>query len=240
MEPGPQGLIPCTAGTVVTAYVCTDPSCAAATVIALEVTQTDRNGQFVFVLDAAQVAGKRLVFDATIVQAGGAPTTRGHAAGDTPVDYRIIDFGPVSGQPSLAPMIDPSSAAATQLLEQNGGLQNFTDTGIEKVIDAVRTANQNVTFAGQSADIAVLLATQTASNAPAVQQAIQSARTCAVGDCNQDGQVTVDKVLTMVNIALGNSALSTCTAGDANGDGEITIDEILLAVINVLNGCADR
>ena len=239
-EPGPQGLVPCTAGTVVTAYVCTDPSCAAATVIALEVTQTDANGQFVFVLGAAQVAGKRLVFDATIVQAGGALTSRGRAAGDTAVDYRIIDFGPVSGQPSLAPMIDPISAAATQLLEQNGGLQNFTDTGIQKVIDAVRTANQNVTFAGQSADIAVILATQTASNAPAVQQAIQSARTCAVGDCNQDGQVTVDKVLTMVNIALGNSALSTCIAGDANGDGEITIDEILLAVINVLNGCADR
>ncbi|MGD0947355.1 MAG: hypothetical protein ABSA52_07980 [Candidatus Binatia bacterium] len=59
---------------------------------------------------------------------------------------------------------------------------------------------------------------------------------CA-GDCNGDGQVTVDEILTMVNIALGNANISTCLAGDANHDGQITIDEILTAVNNALNGC---
>jgi hypothetical protein len=49
--------------------------------------------------------------------------------------------------------------------------------------------------------------------------------------------VTVDQILTMVNIALGNTRVSQRTGGDANGDGWITVDEILTAVNNALNGC---
>jgi YVTN family beta-propeller protein len=60
--------------------------------------------------------------------------------------------------------------------------------------------------------------------------------TC-VGDCGVDRQVTVDELLTMVNIALGNADASACPAGDANHDGQITIDEILTAVNGALNGC---
>jgi hypothetical protein len=62
------------------------------------------------------------------------------------------------------------------------------------------------------------------------------AQSC-VGDCGGDGEVTVNELLTMVNIALGNADVSTCTAGDTNQDGEITINEILAAVNNALNGC---
>ncbi|HXQ24070.1 MAG TPA: hypothetical protein VN812_20480 [Candidatus Acidoferrales bacterium] len=49
--------------------------------------------------------------------------------------------------------------------------------------------------------------------------------------------MTVDEILTMVNIALGNTPVTTCEAGDANHDGQITIDEIFTAVNNALNGC---
>jgi hypothetical protein len=59
-----------------------------------------------------------------------------------------------------------------------------------------------------------------------------------VGDCNGDGEVTVDELLTMVNIALGNLPVTSCSAGDGNGDGEVTVDEILLATNNALRGCA--
>jgi hypothetical protein len=58
-----------------------------------------------------------------------------------------------------------------------------------------------------------------------------------VGDCNGDGVVTVDELLTMVNIALSYGDISTCEAGDANRDGQITVDEVLLAVNNALSGC---
>lgn len=58
-----------------------------------------------------------------------------------------------------------------------------------------------------------------------------------IGDCNDDTQVTVDELLTMVNIALGSADVGTCRPGDANNDKQITIDEILRAVNNALNEC---
>jgi hypothetical protein len=60
------------------------------------------------------------------------------------------------------------------------------------------------------------------------------------GDCNGDGQVTVDEVLTLVNIAVGGTPLNACGDGDINGDGQITVDEILTAVNNALMGADNR
>jgi hypothetical protein len=57
------------------------------------------------------------------------------------------------------------------------------------------------------------------------------------GDCNTDQSVTVDEILTMVDVALGNADISACNGGDVNGDSQITVDEILTAVSNALNGC---
>lgn len=54
------------------------------------------------------------------------------------------------------------------------------------------------------------------------------------GDCNSDGRVTVQEVLMVVNVALGNAPDSGCIPGD---DGQITVDQILAAVNNALNGC---
>jgi hypothetical protein len=71
---------------------------------------------------------------------------------------------------------------------------------------------------------------------PPSATATATPKPCA-GDCNNDGQVTVDELLTMVNTALGNANVSTCLTGDANHDNQITIDEILTAVDNGLNGC---
>jgi len=61
--------------------------------------------------------------------------------------------------------------------------------------------------------------------------------TGCVGDCDGNGSVTVDEIVTMVNIALGLADVSSCEAGDPSGDGNVTVDEILTAVNNALNGC---
>jgi hypothetical protein len=58
-----------------------------------------------------------------------------------------------------------------------------------------------------------------------------------VGDCDCSREVTVDEILKMVNIALGNVPVAQCEPGDASQDGQITVDEILMAVSNALNGC---
>lgn len=65
---------------------------------------------------------------------------------------------------------------------------------------------------------------------------VQEGSSC-VGDCDSSGDVTVDEIITMVNIGLGSQAVSACLAGDSNGDGQVTVDEIVTAVNNALNGC---
>ena len=62
-----------------------------------------------------------------------------------------------------------------------------------------------------------------------------AAQVC-VGDCNGDGMVTVDELVTGVGIALG-SLQRPCEALDANHDGQVAIAELILAVNNALNGC---
>ena len=58
-----------------------------------------------------------------------------------------------------------------------------------------------------------------------------------VGDCDHNSSVSIDELLEMVNVALGNLSVHACDFGDANGDGQITVDEILAAVQNALVGC---
>jgi cysteine-rich repeat protein len=59
---------------------------------------------------------------------------------------------------------------------------------------------------------------------------------CA-GDCNGDGEVAINELITGVNIALGSAPLSACAAIDINGDGDVAINELIAAVNNALNGC---
>lgn len=65
------------------------------------------------------------------------------------------------------------------------------------------------------------------------------AATTCTGSCNDDAEVTVDEIITMVNIALGVSEVSQCAAGDSDSSGGITVDEILTAVNLALVGCSD-
>ena len=60
-----------------------------------------------------------------------------------------------------------------------------------------------------------------------------------VGDCNNSGTVTVDDIITMVNVALEITPVSACPAGDPDHTGMITIANIIAAQNNALNGCPD-
>ena len=57
------------------------------------------------------------------------------------------------------------------------------------------------------------------------------------GDCNGDGQVTIDELIKGVNIALGQQPLAACPAFDRGGDGQVTIDDLIAAVNAALTGC---
>lgn len=59
------------------------------------------------------------------------------------------------------------------------------------------------------------------------------------GDCDGDESVTVDELITLVNIALGEMDVDACSSADLDESGEITIDEILVAVGRALTSCAE-
>jgi hypothetical protein len=59
-----------------------------------------------------------------------------------------------------------------------------------------------------------------------------------LGDCNRDGTVTIDELITGVNIALGQTALGQCPSFDNNRDGSVAVDEVIRAVNHALNGCS--
>src|SRR5262245_33463130 len=57
------------------------------------------------------------------------------------------------------------------------------------------------------------------------------------GDCDWDGMVTIDELITLVDIGLNGGGVERCAAGDLNGDGAITIEELVAAVAAALSGC---
>ncbi|MFI5365340.1 MAG: WD40/YVTN/BNR-like repeat-containing protein [Candidatus Binatia bacterium] len=64
---------------------------------------------------------------------------------------------------------------------------------------------------------------------------IQQGAVC-IGDCDASGSVTVDELVMLVNVALGNAQPSACPDGVPSGD-DVNISLILTAVNHALNGC---
>jgi len=64
-----------------------------------------------------------------------------------------------------------------------------------------------------------------------------SPRIACPGDCNGDGEVTIDEIITGVDIVLETTPLAACSSFDVNGDSLVTVDELLAGVIRGLDGC---
>lgn len=60
-----------------------------------------------------------------------------------------------------------------------------------------------------------------------------------VGDCNRDGNVIVNELVTGVNIALGFTAVKLCGKLDRDGSSSVSVDELVQAVKALLRGCMD-
>lgn len=59
------------------------------------------------------------------------------------------------------------------------------------------------------------------------------------GDCNADGAVAINELVTAVAIALGEQPVDACAAADTSDDGAVTINELLSAVAAALDGCPE-
>lgn len=137
------------------------------------------------------------------------------------------------------PKANDSSGQATfevqWLAPTSPGVYTLYGSGVSANGDDLRTGDD---AERTTMEIFVGVATPTPSAPPptATATATPEVSTCA-GDCNGDGEVTVDEVIVGVNIALGVTAADVCPAFDPSGDGQVTVDEILLAVNRALTGC---
>jgi hypothetical protein len=66
--------------------------------------------------------------------------------------------------------------------------------------------------------------------------ATSSAATCPC-DCNRDCEVTIDELITTLDVALEVTPLSACPASDLDGNLHPTIDEVISCVNAALLGC---
>ncbi len=84
--------------------------------------------------------------------------------------------------------------------------------------------------------IVILLSLLCAAAAAADTLAPITGGFCA-GDCNNDGTVRVDELITAVTIALGSAGLDRCAAANVQEDTVISISELIGAVNSALSGC---
>lgn len=114
---------------------------------------------------------------------------------------------------------------------------------------APREFNSNATVAALGDDTTVVVWTDCADAEAGCdifgqQFALTAGEECA-GDCNGDGRVSVDELITAVNVALQRWSdpagppwnAARCGPVDANLDCFVSIDEILAAVDRALEGC---
>jgi Tol biopolymer transport system component len=168
------------------------------------------------------------------------------SASDTPTNTATPDTSATPTRPA-APLLTALSPTDDTIAVTD--INQFPASGVV-IIDGEQIAysgRQVVTAAARAAlpQAGLLLHVQRGANGttPAAHAAgapvvLISAGLPCVGDCSGNGEVTVNELLTMVNVALDNTEVTTCTAGDANGDAQITINEILAGVNNALSGCA--
>jgi YD repeat-containing protein len=125
----------------------------------------------------------------------------------------------------------------------------FPDMGTIRIDQELMTYNGKESIAGDAAEsLGVATGPQpgrllnvqrgAAGTTPTTHEAGATvALVVCTGDCDVQGSVTVNQLITMVTIALGNTPVTACDAGHAIQDGQITVDEILTAVNNALNRC---
>lgn len=169
LRPGASGLIGCSVGTQVRAWRCDDRARCPASLSGRTLVGSGgaaAGGNFAFFADADRVRNALMLLDADVEGA---------------VVYRNMDFGPGSGGAgagergieTLEVTIDPSSEAGVRLLDENG-VDRFTDNGVLRVIEAVRSANKATDFAMLDAAAAAELAFAVAVNDRGVQAALQT------------------------------------------------------------------
>ncbi len=121
-----------------------------------------------------------------------------------------------SANRSLGPSDIRTALTATALDIEAPGVDRDAGFGILDALGAVEAA----------------VATPTAASVPS-----GTPPSGCIGDCDHNGTVTVDELITGVDIAIGAAPLTVCPTFDCNGTGLVTVNCLVEAVSDALNGC---
>jgi hypothetical protein len=196
--------------------------------------------------------------------AGNSVNQNGQSSGDrartTRFDVQVVAAAATStptASPSPTATVPPPSATATAMATSPPDTATATATLTQTAPPtAMATATPSATVTIQ-ASTATALPSHTATaeststpvdTASATASATHSATAVAsptptptripigcAGDCNGDGRVSINELVTGVGIALGTSPLASCTALDRDDNGRVTIAELVATVNSALN-----
>jgi hypothetical protein len=166
---------------------------------------------------------------------------------DTPEWLNAIDNSPPASRALALAETQASPSFLVQWAgsDEGSGIRDYTvlvsEDGGPFTTWLVNTRATSGTFTGQAGKtygFYSLARDQTGNveGAPAAADAATRVEACS-GDCNGDGHVAINELITGVNIALGGASPASCGTFDTNGDQLVEIDELVAAVDNALNGC---
>jgi hypothetical protein len=140
----------------------------------------------------------------------------------------VISFIPANTPGRLLPIMwgGLSSANPNDLLALLGRLANPTLTFDDR-------GGRDVLYPGEREEATP---TSTPTNTPTPTVTVDPVPSCP-GDCDGDGEVTVEELILGVSIALDMAERDACPQIDADGDGSVRIDDLLIAVNAALDGC---
>jgi hypothetical protein len=134
-----------------------------------------------------------------------------------------------TGAPTASHTPSATAASSATLTVVPSATATDTSTGTP-------TGSASSTFTQTPSETPTATATSTGTATGTPTATLAAAPICQ-GDCNGDGQVTIDELLLIVNVALGDSPASGCPAAEASKQGGVSINEVLGAVNSSLNRC---
>jgi len=110
-------------------------------------------------------------------------------------------------------------------------------SGVIEVVAPTPTPTSTPTATPTPSPSASATASTPAATTTAVATATPTDVPLCAGDCDGDGRVGIDEIVTAVRIALGLASPDRCVAVDGNGDATVVVAELIRSIGNALDGC---
>ena len=188
-------------------------------------------------------AADLIALDVALPAPPAATPTKTLALTDTPTATTTLTPTPPVGTgtttptATLSPTLPVATATGTATVPVVTSTATATATGPAATETLTTTATVSPTGPAPTATATATASVAATSAATATASATVTVGISCPGDCNGSGEVTIDELILLVNIALDALPVSSCRAGDLDNNDAIAINELVTAVNSALGGC---